>query len=164
MPESGNWNNVYLMGCGGAARRGVSAEVLGHKAANLTRMAKAGLPVPPGFVLPTNLCREYYDRGRRLPEGFCEFVAQRIRELENATGLTFGGSRRPLLVSVRSGAAASMPGMMDTILNIGLCDRTLPALIRMTGNPRHAWDSYRRLVQAYAEVVHGLSAVPFERW
>ena len=121
-------------------------------------MAEAGLPVPPGFVLPTTLCREYYRRGRRLPEGRPELLAQSIRQVEKATGLTFGGDRRPLLVAVRSGAAVSMPGMMDTILNVGLCDRTLPALIRMTGNPRHAWDSYRRLIQAYAEVVHGLPA------
>jgi pyruvate,orthophosphate dikinase len=83
--------------------------------------------------------------------------------VEHAAGLTFGGERRPLLVSVRSGAPASMPGMLDTVLNVGLCDRTLPALVRMTGNPRHAWDSYRRLVQAYAEVVHGLPGEPFER-
>jgi pyruvate,orthophosphate dikinase len=126
-------------------------------------MAEAGLPVPPGFVLGTALCRDYFDRGRRLPEDFTELIAQSIREEEKATGLTFGGARRPLLVAVRSGAAVSMPGMMDTILNIGLGDRTLPALIRMTGNPRHAWDSYRRLVQAYGEVVHGLPAAPFER-
>jgi pyruvate,orthophosphate dikinase len=141
----------------------VSPEVVGHKAANLIRMAEARLPVPPGFVLATTLCRAYFDQGRRLPTDFPELLARSIRELEEATGLTFGGARRPLLVSVRSGAAVSMPGMMDTILNVGLGERTLPAMIRMTGNPRHAWDSYRRLVQAYAEVVHGLPVDPFER-
>lgn len=163
MPEPGSWKNVYLLGCAVSDRRGASAEVVGHKAANLIRMAKASLPVPSGFVLATTLCREYFDGGRRLPDGFRELLAQSIREVENATGLTFGGKRRPLLVAVRSGAAVSMPGMMDTILNVGLSDWTLPALICMTGNPRHAWDSYRRLVQAYAEVVHGLPADSFER-
>jgi pyruvate,orthophosphate dikinase len=163
MPEPGCRNNVYFLGCGAADRRGVSADVVGHKAANLIRMAEAGLLVPPGFVLATTLCRDYFDHGRRLPDGFSQLLAQRIGEVEKATGLTFGGPRRPLLVSVRSGAAVSMPGMMDTILNVGLGERTLPALIRMTGNPRHAWDSYRRLVQAYAEVVRGLPADSFER-
>src|SRR5262249_42944715 len=108
------------------------------------------------------LCRAYLQGGGRLPEGTIELLRQGIRELEKATGLSFGGDRRPLLVSVRSGAPMSMPGMLDTILNVGLCDRTLAALIRMTGNPRHAWDSYRRLVQAYAEVAQGLPAEPFE--
>jgi pyruvate, orthophosphate dikinase len=163
MLEPGSSKTVYLLGCGAADGRGATAEVVGHKAANLIRMAEAGLPVPPGFVLATTMCREYFDHGRRLPDGFTELLAQDIREVEQVTGLTFGGARRPLLVSVRSGAAVSMPGMMDTILNVGLGDRTLPALIRMTCNPRHAWDSYRRLVQAYAEVVHGLAADPFER-
>src|SRR6516162_2901039 len=162
MPEPERWNNVYLLGCGAVERCSASAQILGHKAANLIRMAEAGLAVPPGFVLATTLCREYFDRGHRLPDGFTELLAQHVREVEKATGLTFGGERRPLLVSVRSGAAVSMPGMMDTILNIGLSDRTLPALIRSTGNPRHAWDSYRRLIQAYAEVVHGVPADPFE--
>jgi pyruvate,orthophosphate dikinase len=163
MPEPERWNNVYLLGCGAAEQRSASAEILGHKAANLIRMAEAGLPVPPGFVLATPLCREYFDRGHRLPDGFTDLRAQRDRDVEKATGLTFGGERRPLLVSVRSGAAVSMPGMMDTILNIGLSDRTLLALIRTTGNPRHAWDSYRRLIQTYAEVVHQVPADPFER-
>jgi pyruvate,orthophosphate dikinase len=126
-------------------------------------MAQAGLPVPPGFVLPTTLCRAYFQGGGRLSEGTAELLRHGIRELEKATGLNFGGDRRPLLVAVRSGASVSMPGMLDTILNVGLCDRTLPALVRMTGNPRHAWDSYRRLIQAYAEVVQGLPAEAFER-
>jgi pyruvate,orthophosphate dikinase len=125
-------------------------------------MAKAGLPVPPGFVLPTVLCRAYFEHGQELPKDAAESLRRGVRELEKATGLTFGGDRRPLLVAVRSGAPVSMPGMLDTILNIGLCDRTLPALLRMTGNPRHAWDSYRRLVQAYAEVIQGVSAEAFE--
>jgi pyruvate,orthophosphate dikinase len=163
MSQPGCWNDVYFLGCGAADHRGTSAEVVGHKAANLIRMAEVGLPVPPGFVLTTALCREYFDHGCQLPQGFTELLAQSTQEVEKATGLAFGGSRRPLLVSVRSGAPLSMPGMLDTILNIGLSDRTLPPLIRMTGNPRHAWDSYRRLIQGYAEVVHGLKADLFER-
>jgi len=158
------WNGgLHVFGCAGTTPRGATAEVVGNKAANLICMAKVGLPVPPGFVLPTALCRTYLQSGQHLLEGTLELLRQGIRELEKATGLTFGSDRRPLLVAVRSGAAVSMPGMLDTILNVGLCDRTLPALLRMTGNPRHAWDSYRRLIQAYAEVVRGLPAGPFER-
>jgi pyruvate,orthophosphate dikinase len=154
-------NEVYVLGCGKPPCP-VSAEVVGSKAANLIRMAEAGLPVPPAFVLPTTQCRVYLQQGRRLPTDFVDRLAPAIAQIEKATGLAFGGGRRPLLVSVRSGAAVSMPGMMATILNIGLSERILPALLRMTGNPRHAWDSYRRLVQAYAEVVHDLPADPFE--
>jgi pyruvate,orthophosphate dikinase len=136
---------------------------VGNKAANLILMAEAGLPVPPGFVLPTSLCRLYWQAGQRLPQCATELLHQGIRDVERVTGLNFGGNRRPLLVAVRSGAPVSMPGMLDTLLNIGLGERTLPALIRMTGNPHHAWDSYRRLIRTYAELVHGLSADTFER-
>ena len=155
-------DEVYVLGCGKPPPP-ASVEIVGNKAANLIRMAEASLPVPPAFVLPTAQCRAYLQQDRRLPAEFADRLAPAIAHIEKATGLTFGGERRPLLVSVRSGAAVSMPGMMATILNVGLGERTLPALIRMTGNPRHAWDSYRRLVQAYAEVVHDLPADPFER-
>ncbi len=154
---------LYLFGCQGGNASGVPAEVVGNKAAHLIRMAEAGLPVPPGLVLPTAHCRAYLEGGERLPEYIAELLERGIRELEKTSGLTFGGNRRPLLVSVRSGAPVSMPGMLDTVLNVGLCDRTLPALIRMTGNPHHAWDSYRRYLETYAEVVEGLPAGPFER-
>jgi pyruvate,orthophosphate dikinase len=155
--------DLYAFACGTASPRGATAEVVGGKAANLIRMAAAGLPVPPGFVLPTALCRAYFRDGQRIPECTADLLRQGCRALEKTTRLTFGGDRRPLLVAVRSGAAVSMPGMLDTILNLGLCDRTLPALVRMTGNPRHAWDSYRRLIQAHAEIVADLPAGPFER-
>jgi pyruvate,orthophosphate dikinase len=154
---------MYLFGCTSSIAAGATADMVGSKAANLIRMAEAGLSVPPGFVLPTALCRAYFQSGQRLPESAQELLRQGIREVERATGLSFGGDRRPLLVAVRSGAAVSMPGMLDTILNVGLCERTLLALVRMTGNPRHAWDSYRRLIQAYAEIVRGLPADPFDR-
>jgi pyruvate,orthophosphate dikinase len=162
MSSENVWDDVYVLGCGGPSRP-AGAEVVGGKAANLIRMAEAGLPVPPAFVLPTSQCRAYLQQGRGLPADFAGRLVPAVEQIEKATGLTFGGGRRPLLVSVRSGAAVSMPGMMATILNVGLCEHTLPALIRMTGNPRHAWDSYRRLVQTYAEVVHELPADPFER-
>jgi pyruvate,orthophosphate dikinase len=153
---------LYLFGCKARGSRRATAEVVGNKAASLIRMNEAGLPVPPGFVLPTTLCRAYLEGGR-LPEETAALLRQGVRELERATGLTYSGDRRPLLVSVRSGAPVSMPGMLDTVLNVGLCDRTLPALLRQTGNPRHAWDSYRRLIQTNAEVVRGRAAQPFER-
>lgn len=135
---------------------------MGFKAYNLQRMAAAAMPVPQAFVLGTDWCRLY----RRSPEAsrapLREALGEWIRRLEQACGLTFGGERKPLLVSVRSGAPVSMPGMMDTVLNIGLCDRTVRGLLRLTGNPRLVWDSYRRLVQQYAQVVHGADVAGFD--
>jgi pyruvate,orthophosphate dikinase len=142
---------------------GATPEVVGNKAMGLIRMVAAGLPIPPGFVLPTTLCLRYLQGGNQLPEGTTQLLGEGIKEVEKATGLSFGGDRHPLLVSVRSGAAVSMPGMLNTLLNVGLCERTLPALIRMTGNPHQAWDSYRRLVQSFAEVVCGLPPEPFRQ-
>jgi pyruvate,orthophosphate dikinase len=132
------------------------AREVGNKAWNLMRMAQAGLPVPPAFVLPTTWC------GRKEDTLLRQALAQGIARLETATGLGFGASRRPLLVSVRSGAAVSMPGMMETVLDVGLNADTVEGLIRLTGNPRLAWDSYRRLVQGYAEVVANLPTAPFD--
>jgi pyruvate,orthophosphate dikinase len=135
------------------------AEGVGNKAWNLMRIAAAGLRVPPAFVLSTAWCRRGVSADdpelrRTLSEG--------IARLETVCGLGFGSARRPLLVSVRSGAAVSMPGMLETVLNVGLTPASLDGLIRLTGNPRLAWDSYRRLVQNYAEIVTGLPAAPFE--
>ena len=156
------FNELHVFACAGTKSRGATADVVGNKGANLILMAEAGLPVPPGFVLPTSLCRSYFLGRQQLPEGTGELLRAGIREVEKVAGLCFGGDRRPLLLAVRSGAPVSMPGMLDTILNIGLTDRTLPALIRMTGNPRHAWDSYRRLIQAYADLARGMPASRFE--
>ncbi len=143
----------------GAAPAGGGAEEVGNKAWNLMRMAQAGLPVPPAFVLPTTWRRRAEpERASALRRALGEGVAK----LEGATGLCFGLPRRPLLVSVRSGAATSMPGMMETVLDIGLNLETVAGLVRMTGNPRLAWDSFRRLVQGYAEVVAGLPTAPFD--
>ena len=133
---------------------------VGFKAHNLMRMRALGLPVPPGFVLGTAYCRAYLAHG--LPE-LRGILAGQIRQLEAASGLVFGGGRKPLLVSVRSGAAVSMPGMLDTVLNVGLNADTLRGLLRLTGNPRLVWDSWRRLIQSFAEVVHGVPAGEFDR-
>ncbi|MDR3528954.1 MAG: PEP/pyruvate-binding domain-containing protein [Rhodopila sp.] len=150
--------DLYFILPGVAPSKGGVQEV-GNKAWNLMLMAQAGLPVPPAFVLPTSWCRrDRPARGPLLPQT----LAAGIARLESATGLAFGAARRPLLVSVRSGAAVSMPGMMETVLDVGLNAETVEGLIRLTGNPRLAWDSYRRLVQGYAEVVANLSAAPFD--
>jgi pyruvate, orthophosphate dikinase len=143
----------------GVVPANVGPQEIGNKAWNLMRMAQVGLPVPSAFVLPTSWCHDIRAEAnpalkRSLMEG--------IEKLETASGLKFGASRRPLLVSVRSGAAVSMPGMMETVLNIGLNMEATEGLIRLTGNPRLAWDSYRRLVQGYAEVVANLPTAPFD--
>ncbi len=136
-------------------------ERVGVKAANLMRMARAGLTVPTGFVLGTDVCAEYLVAGQRLGGDVHELIRTGIAHIEQITGRRLGARRRPLLVSVRSGAAASMPGMLDTVLNIGLCDATLPGLLRATGDPAFVWDSYRRLLEAYAEVVDRCPVAPF---
>lgn len=138
-----------------------SADTMGSKAYGLMRLARLGLNVPPAFVLGTDICREYLAHAK-LPDGTRELLARGLHELEGATGRTFGGRRRPLFVSVRSGAPVSMPGMMETVLNIGLNDQTARGFLRMTGNPRQVQDSYRRLVRDFTEVVREADAAPFE--
>jgi pyruvate,orthophosphate dikinase len=135
---------------------------VGNKAFNLMRLAALGLPVPPAFVLSTAYCRAWTANDRRPPADLGATLGVHVRRIENLTGLVFGDERRPLLLSVRSGAAASMPGMMDTMLNIGLTPRTLPGLIETTGNPRLAWDSLRRLVQSFAETVKERPGAAFD--
>ena len=147
--------DLYPVLPGVAPATGGAREV-GNKAWSLMLMAQAGLPVPAAFVLPTAWC------GRNEPALLRQTLAEGIGRLETATGLTFGGVRRPLLVSVRSGGAVSMPGMMETVLDVGLNNDTVEALVRMTGNPRLAWDSFRRLVQCYAEVVTDLPIATFD--
>jgi pyruvate,orthophosphate dikinase len=146
----------------GAEGQTLDPEIAGSKAAMVARMAGLGLRVPVAFVLPTALCQPL-NAGRKTAEhALVEGLRQGIRRLEAATGRKFGDSRRPLLVSVRSGAARSMPGMLSTVLDVGLNAESVRGLIRVTGNPRMAWDSYRRFVQGYAEVVGGAPAAPFE--
>jgi pyruvate,orthophosphate dikinase len=138
------------------------AAAIGFKAYNLWRMARLGLPVPHALVIGTGHCRDYLADPAGTSAALRAALALPLRDLEAAAGLRFGSSRKPLLVSVRSGAPTSMPGMMQTVLNVGLCDATVHGLLRLTGNPRLVWDSYRRFVQAYAEVVHGCSPAPFD--
>ncbi len=143
---------------GAAPAKGGPQEV-GNKAWNLMLMAEIGLPMPPAFVLPTAWCQ----RPLAVDEPVLkDALAKAIAKLEIATGLGFGATHRPVLVSVRSGAPVSMPGMMETVLDVGLNEDTVDGLIRLTGNPRLAWDSYRRLVQGYAEVVANLPTAPFD--
>ncbi|MDF1766721.1 MAG: pyruvate, phosphate dikinase [Gammaproteobacteria bacterium] len=133
-------------------------ELLGGKGANLAEMASIGLPVPPGFTISTEVCTYYYDNGRSYPASLAKSVTASIRQIESQLGKTFGGRSNPLLVSVRSGARDSMPGMMDTILNLGLNDITVEGLAEISGNPRFAWDCYRRFIQMYGDVVMGVEA------
>lgn len=143
-------------------RDGVADERLaGFKARNLMRMAALGMPVPRGFVLATGWCGALR-RGDTDPLHLLSALQSGVRNLERTTGLGFGSARRPLLVSVRSGAPVSMPGMMDTVLNVGLNEISLTGLLRLTGEHRLAWDSYRRLIQDFAEIVAGVPAAPFE--
>ena len=134
---------------------------MGMKAFELTRMARIGLPVPPAFVLGTHHCRQWQREPERYKKGLADLLEEQLRWLQSVTNLGLGDTRKPLLVSVRSGAPVSMPGMMDTLLNIGLCDATLHGLLRITGNPRLVWDSYCRLIRSFAEVVFGASPQAF---
>ena len=136
--------------------------LLGGKGYGLVEMTSLGLPVPLGFVITTEVCKQYYANGGKVPEGLFEQVKSKIKELESKTGKRFGGGDRPLLFSVRSGAPFSMPGMMDTILNLGLNDATTEGLAEATKNPRFAYDSYRRLVQMFGKVAMGANAEAFE--
>jgi pyruvate,orthophosphate dikinase len=151
---------VFEIGLPGARDSGGVAD-MGFKAFNLARMSRLGLKVPEAFVLGTAICRDYLKHPARSRAALHDLLVEMLRRLEGASRLSFGGARRPLLVSVRSGAPVSMPGMMDTLLNVGLCDGTVHGLIRLTGNPRLAWDAYRRLVQQFAEVAHGADPAPF---
>ena len=137
--------------------------LLGGKGYGLVEMTSLGLPVPPGFVITTEVCKEYYREGGRVPSGLFERVREKIAEVEKATGKKFGGEDNPLLFSVRSGAPFSMPGMMDTILNLGLNDKTTKRLAARTKNERFAYDSYRRLIQMFGKVALGADAGEFER-
>jgi pyruvate,orthophosphate dikinase len=156
------FRTVHGIGLAKASAAPGSVEQMGFKARNLARMAAAGLPVPQAFVLGTGWNADLARDADGTRQALRETLAEWMGLLEHACGLAFGGERRPLLVSVRSGAPVSMPGMMDTVLDIGLCDRSARGLLRLTGNPRLVWDSYRRLVQQFAVVVHKADAGPFE--
>jgi pyruvate,orthophosphate dikinase len=153
---------VYRFGGGVSDGGGGDKNLLGGKGANLDGMASIGLPVPPGFTISTAMCARYYEEGQAFPDSLRAEVANGIAHIEGITGKTFGDVSNPLLVSVRSGARVSMPGMMDTVLNLGLNDATVEGLAAISGDARFAWDSYRRFIQMYADVVLELDHDAFE--
>jgi pyruvate,orthophosphate dikinase len=152
-----NQKRVYTFGNKKAEGNGKMKELLGGKGANLAEMNLIGIPVPPGFTITTDVCTEYYEKGQQAvidmirPE-----VEKAMKMVEEATGMQFGSDTNPLFVSVRSGARASMPGMMDTILNLGINDAAVEGITKRSGNARFAWDSYRRFIQMYGDVVLGM--------
>jgi pyruvate,orthophosphate dikinase len=154
----------YVYRFGGGANDGGAGNknLLGGKGANLDGMASIGLPVPPGFTISTEMCTRYYQDGEVFPDSLKDEVAEGLAHIEGVTGKRFGDAADPLLVSVRSGARVSMPGMMDTVLNLGLNDETVQGLAQVSGDERFAWDSYRRFVQMYSDVVLGLDHDAFE--
>lgn len=153
---------VYTFGGGRAEGSASDRNLLGGKGANLAEMCNLGLPVPPGLTIVTSACNHYYDSGRTLPQELKDQVRAGLRHMEAIAGRAFGDTAKPLLLSVRSGARASMPGMMDTVLNLGLNDSTVQALGHDAGDARFAWDSYRRFIQMYGDVVMGLDHEVFE--
>ncbi|CTQ59101.1 pyruvate, phosphate dikinase [Roseibium album] len=153
---------VYSFGNGVAEGAAEMRNLLGGKGANLAEMSSLGLPVPPGFTITTEVCTWYYEHGKTYPEALRAQVVEALEKIGSNTGRKFGDPERPLLVSVRSGARVSMPGMMDTVLNLGLNDRTVEAIAREAGDRRFAYDSYRRFIQMYSDVVLGLDHHEFE--
>ena len=159
-PGSTQW--VYAFGGGSAEGAAAMKNLLGGKGANLAEMSSLGLPVPPGFTVTTEACVHYFGNGQSYPAGLREQVESGLARVEALTGKRFGDPANPLLVSVRSGARASMPGMMDTVLNLGLNDATVEGLATLSGDRRFAFDSYRRFIQMYSNVVLGLEHAAFE--
>jgi pyruvate,orthophosphate dikinase len=153
---------VYRFGGGISDGKAGDRNLLGGKGANLAEMASIGLPVPPGFTISTEMCARYYAEGESFPDSLREEMAEGLRHIEGLTGKRFGDAADPLLVSVRSGARVSMPGMMDTVLNLGLNAQTVEGLAAVSGDPRFAWDSYRRFIQMYSDVVLGVPHADFE--
>ncbi len=153
---------VYFFGGGTAEGRAEMKTLLGGKGANLAEMTNVGLPVPPGFTITTEACDHYYRNNQNWPAGLAEEITAHITHLEEVTGKKFGDAQNPLLFSVRSGAAVSMPGMMDTVLNLGINDAVVQALIAKSGNARWAWDCYRRFIDMFGDVVMGVDHEHFE--
>src|SRR5438046_7461211 len=147
---------VYFFGEGHAEGNAKMKDILGGKGAGLAEMTNIGVPVPPGFTISTEVCTYFYEHGKSYPADLKKTVEENLARVEKVVGKKFGDPAKPLLVSVRSGARASMPGMMDTILNLGLNDQTVQGLAKESGNERFAYDSYRRFVQMYGDVVLGL--------
>ena len=153
---------IYAFGGGHADGDATMRDQLGGKGAGLAEMTNAGLPVPPGFTITTEACNDYFAAGEKLPEGVWDDVLAAVKEVEQETGKGFGNAANPLLVSVRSGAKFSMPGMMDTVLNLGLNEQTLNGLIALTGNERFGWDAYRRFIQMFGRIVMDVDVEKFD--
>ena len=159
---------VYHFAANSAEGSAEMKSLLGGKGANLAEMCRLGLPVPPGFTISTDVCTYYYKHHSSYPKSLEAEVLENIRRIESEIGKTFGDPENPLLFSVRSGARASMPGMMDTVLNLGMNDKIVVGIANLSKNPRFAWDNYRRFVQMYGDVVLGLQPInpndadPFE--
>lgn len=145
--------DVYFFGDGKADGDAAMRSILGGKGANLAEMTNLGIPVPPGFTISTEVCAGYYENGEKYTDDVKRAVEENLERLQTMMGKKLGDADDPLLVSVRSGAAISMPGMMDTILNLGMNDKAVVALARKTGNSRFAWDAYRRFIQMYGDVI-----------
>ena len=154
---------VYFFGDGKADGGAEDKALLGGKGANLAEMTRLGLPVPPGFTITTATCNHTFANGGTWPDGLDDAVRESVVRIGKSLGKSFGDSGEPLLLSVRSGAPVSMPGMMDTVLNLGLNDETVEALATASGNPRFAWDSYRRFLYMFGDVVLGIHGTRFER-
>lgn len=153
----------YFFAAGESEGDKTMKEVLGGKGANLAEMASIGVPVPPGFTIACEGCKFYNDNNKQIPEFLRKEIEANLERLEKKMGKVLGDPTKPLLVSVRSGAAISMPGMMDTVLNLGLNEETLEGMIKLTNNPRFGWDSYRRFVQMFSDIVMGLEHADFEK-
>src|SRR5215212_2854739 len=153
---------VYFFGGKSADGDGSMKELLGGKGANLAEMCKIGIPVPPGFTITTEVCAAYYENGKRIPEAAIPQIDEALKKVEATFGKKFGDPADPLLVSVRSGAALSMPGMMNTILNLGLTDASAEGLAKKTGDPRFAYDSYRRVIDMFGSTAMGVDHEEFE--
>src|SRR3954462_4254037 len=160
--KSSSVKRVFYFGPGKTEGRADMKDLLGGKGANLADMTTAGLPVPPGFTITTDSCGDYNDAGQKLPRGLMDEVRANIAKVEKASGKKFGDPNNPLLLACRSGAKMSMPGMMDTVLNIGLNDEVVQGMADRTGNERFAYDSYRRLINMYGDTVRGIDHHHFE--
>jgi pyruvate,orthophosphate dikinase len=154
--------HIYFLYKNNISPEQIKVSMVGNKAYSLIKMSCIDLPVPPALVMETAFCDDYFTRNEKVDDNLKDLLISNIRLIENATGLIFGVVRKPLLVSVRSGGPVSMPGMLETLCNIGLCDKTIHGMIRMTGNPKMVWDLYRRLIANFAEVIYGCKRSTFE--
>ena len=157
-PHVASKRYIYAWGAGTAEGNGTMKDLLGGKGAGLAEMTLAGLPTPPGFTITTEACNDYFANGKQLPAGLWDDTLAAVKEVEERTGKGFGDPANPLLVSVRSGAKFSMPGMMDTVLNLGLNEETLQGLIALSGNERFGWDAYRRFIGMFGRIVMDVKA------